>query len=91
MLRQDAFWHYDMLLFRGQPLSPKNEVDFLTMFPHDTDAVAAGRHCNGIMANRVPGYPLLAVRAPRRKQPARLQQKWAPEMCLWRSGRSRAQ
>jgi len=90
LLRQDAFWHYDMLLFRGRPLSPKNEVDFLTMFPHDTGAVAAGRHCNGIMANRVPGYPLLAVRAPRSKRPARLQQKWAPEVCVWRSGRSRA-
>ena len=64
VLRQDAFWQYDMLLFRGRPLAPKDEVGFLTMFPHDEEAVAAGRHCNGIMANRVPDFPLLAVRFP---------------------------
>ena len=51
-----------MLLFRGRALAPKDEVGFLTMFPHDEEAVAEGRHCNGIMANRVPGFPLLAVR-----------------------------
>ena len=65
MCWQDAFWHFDMLLFRGRALAPKDEVSFLTMFPHDEKAVAEGRHCNGIMANRVPGYPLLAVQARR--------------------------
>ncbi|KAK9811604.1 hypothetical protein WJX72_006810 [[Myrmecia] bisecta] len=58
-----AMQEYDTLLFRGQELHPRDEERFLTIFPHDEDALRDRRFCNAIFKERIPDHPLIVVRA----------------------------
>ncbi|KAI8468156.1 MAG: hypothetical protein J3K34DRAFT_18868 [Monoraphidium minutum] len=59
----DLICEYDLLLFRGQELTPADEERVLTtVLPHDTAALAAKRFCNGFFKTRIPDHPLVIAR-----------------------------
>ncbi|KAK9816514.1 hypothetical protein WJX72_001369 [[Myrmecia] bisecta] len=57
-----AMAEYDMLLFRGRALHPRDQERLLTVFPHDEAALKEQRFCNQFFSDRVPGCPLITVR-----------------------------
>lgn len=50
---------HDLLLFRGQELSPADEQRALLYFPHDAQAIEEERFCAPFFNVRVPSHPLV--------------------------------
>lgn len=57
-----AWKEHDLLLFRGQQISPEDQQRLLLLFPHDIDVIKKEKFGNRFFRPRVPAAPLLAVR-----------------------------
>ena len=53
-----GFEEHSLLLFRNQNLTPEMELDFITRFPHDPQAVKEGKNVASFYP-KLPGYPPL--------------------------------
>lgn len=55
----DIWRTHELLLFRGQELSPGDQERLLLLFPHDAQAIKEERFNNKFFTTRVPGHPLV--------------------------------
>lgn len=56
----DAWRQHDLLLFRGQELTPGDEQRLLLYFPHDAKAIEEENFVASFFEPRIPSHPLVS-------------------------------